>query len=514
MGRNNQQRRAARARERARARTTEPAGAASRSGVGAGRSFFGRDAGAGSGSSVPWSQGVTGAQGVAGGGAAGGSPSLRDRVRAAVDAAVQDARIGDARQAGAACEELCLLATGAAGCRVVAGVLVESLGTEVDWAWQHGWQPADLLRLAGRQIEQPAAVAVVADAIAHDLARYAPSTVAPRWSAQMREHEAGVWWSGESDHVSARASAEAGGMAVVVAAAVAGIAFLRRLPALPRLDPLPGTATARPADEAPIDERILSRVRAFLAKAEATPYEAEADAFTAAAQQLMARHSIDAAMLAAGGVGGGGRGGAQTAAIRIGIDRPYEAPKASLLQVVARANRCKTVWSQGLGFSTVVGFEADLVGVETLFTSLLVQATSAMAGHGRQQSWTGTSRTRSFRRSFLDGFAYRIGQRLADVTAAETAAAAERERAAAERERAAHAGDPADGARRAGRSRDLVVVLGEREAAVDAAIADLFPELTSRRTRQVSDAIGWSAGVHAADQAALRSGAQVETGRA
>lgn len=132
MGRNNQQRRAARARERARARTTELAGAASRSGVGAGRSFFGRDAGAGSGSSVPWSQGVTGAQGVAGGGAAGGSPSLRDRVRAAVDAAVQDARIGDARQAGAACEELCLLATGAAGCRIVAGVLVESLGTEVD----------------------------------------------------------------------------------------------------------------------------------------------------------------------------------------------------------------------------------------------------------------------------------------------------------------------------------------------------------------------------------------------
>jgi hypothetical protein len=36
----------------------------------------------------------------------------------------------------------------------------------------------------------------------------------------------------------------------------------------------------------------------------------------------------------------------------------YEAPKALLLDVVAAANRTKTVWQQSLGLCTVLGFPA------------------------------------------------------------------------------------------------------------------------------------------------------------
>jgi len=55
-----------------------------------------------------------------------------------------------------------------------------------------------------------------------------------------------------------------------------------------------------------------------------------------------------------------------------------EAPKTSLLQAVATANRCRIIWSKDVGLTTVVGFEGDLDAVELLFTSLLVQASAAM----------------------------------------------------------------------------------------------------------------------------------------
>ena len=42
---------------------------------------------------------------------------------------------------------------------------------------------------------------------------------------------------------------------------------------------------------------ILDKIRRLTAKAEATPYEAEAMAFAAKAQALMTQHAIDAAML-------------------------------------------------------------------------------------------------------------------------------------------------------------------------------------------------------------------------
>lgn len=62
----------------------------------------------------------------------------------------------------------------------------------------------------------------------------------------------------------------------------------------------------------------------------------------------MARHSIDPAMVGAGSAVGDGPTG-----LRLPVDDPYARPKSILLSEVASANRCRAVWSKGLGLSTV-----------------------------------------------------------------------------------------------------------------------------------------------------------------
>jgi hypothetical protein len=256
-----------------------------------------------------------------------------------------------------------------------------------------------------------------------------------------------------------------------------GVEVLALLSSLPPLPPL-GGAPRRPA-RADHDPRMLEKVRALLAKAESTTFPEEAEALSAKAQQLMARHAIDEAMVgAAAGVDDAPSG------LRLPVDDPYARAKSILLSVVASANRCRAVWFEGLGFSTVVGFEADLEFVEVLYTSLLVQATSAMVAAGSQVDRSGRSRTRSFRQSFLLAYAARIGHRL-------------REAEAAGRSEAAQAYGDA-----------LLPVLAGRQAAVDAARDAAFPDAVSRSV-SASNAGGWAAGSAAADLASLSGRTEV-----
>src|ERR1700719_2060385 len=161
----------------------------------------------------------------------------------------------------------------------------------------------------------------------------------------------------------------------------------------------------------------------------------------------MAKYSIDHALLAAES------GREQTpGGRRIAVDNPYEAPKATLLQTVAQANRCRVVWSKDVGLVTVIRFPADLDAVELLFTSLLVKANTAMLRAGGKQDAYGRSRTRAFRTSFLVSYAIRIGERLSE------AGRHPAEEAVAEQRAAADAG--ASGT-------DLVPFLAARHQAVD-----------------------------------------------
>jgi hypothetical protein len=164
--------------------------------------------------------------------------------------------------------------------------------------------------------------------------------------------------------------------------------------------------------------------------------------------------------------------------VRLGVDPPYESAKVSLLTAVASANRCRTVWTRSLSFCTVIGFGGDLEVVETLFTSLLVQATRAVTREGPRVDGGGRSRTRAFRHAFLLAFAQRIGERLAQESA-----------------RLEH--DAASGPGGQG----LLPVLAARDAEVDRALGQLFPRLRYSRTSAVGDVEGWASGRAAADLA-------------
>lgn len=424
--------------------------------------------------------------------------TLEEQVAADVVEAVAHLRI-HRYGSGAAATRLLATAHTAPGRHVVTRRLTTLLTDCVAMAWQRGWQPADLHRLLGRERGELAQL-VLGDAMAHQLGGFAESTIAPRWLAQLREIGARAWWATDTDPVAARAARSTTGLDAVVPAALQVAVALAELPPLELLDPLPGSAhhTTRPGGARPqVEERVLSRVRALLAKAESTTFEPEAETFTAGAQALMARHSIDAAMLAATEP----TSASPPAARRIGIDRPYEGPKVLLLAAVADANRCRTVWSSGLGFVTVIGFETDQAATETIFTSLLVQATAAMTAEGRRVDHHGQSRTRAFRQSFLTAYAHRIGARLRQATAEATTAAE-----AADPE----VGDPEVGRTavsggEAARGGVLVRVLAERAREVDERVRELFPRLVTKPLGGSSDVEGWSAGYRAADRADLLS---------
>jgi hypothetical protein len=266
---------------------------------------------------------------------------------------------------------------------------------------------------------------------------------------------------------------------------VALLGFLLHLPVIPLFLPPPSGwdrgCPPRPGAVEGADSRVLEKVRILLAKAESTGFEEEAEALTAKAQQLMARYSIDQAMLA------GGAGREDPSGRRFGVDDPYAQGKADLLAAIAGANRCRSVWLAGYGLATVVGFPRDVDIVEVLYLSLLVQATRAMTASGTVRDSGGRSRTRSFRQAFMFAFARRIGERLEAAT-----------RVATEQASSVH-------------GRDLLPVLAGRMSAVDDAFKAMFPNLVLTSTR-ISNLAGWAAGRAAADLAHLGSDQQLSPG--
>ncbi|MEV5179282.1 DUF2786 domain-containing protein [Streptomyces werraensis] len=321
-------------------------------------------------------------------------------------------------------------------------------------AWQRGWQPADVVRVVRRELDETharlAGSLIRAQALRDGRVRGA------RWQAQV----AGL----PTSEAAARADRFSYATAVLEL-----YRLLLRLPALEPLDEAAGAGEPPGGRERKPESRMLGRIRALLAKAEATGFPEEAEALSAKAQELMARHSVDEALLAARAAVTEGPD-----AVRIGVDPPYEQAKAVLLDAVAAANHCRAVWNEAFGFSTVVGFASDLEAVELLYTSLLVQATGAMTRAEAAQRAGGRKRTKTFRQSFLAAYAHRVGVRLA-------AAAAE-----------VPVGE------------DLLPVLASREVAVGERMDRLFPETTTTRLRGVSDAAGWEEGSRAADAAQVR----------
>jgi hypothetical protein len=232
-------------------------------------------------------------------------------------------------------------------------------------------------------------------------------------------------------------------------------------------------------------DRVLSKVRALLAKAESTPFAEEAASLTAKAHELIAAHAIDTAMIEERT----GRGDVETTMLF--VDAPYPKEKFLLLSSAARANNCRSIY--GLGpkgfeilrdddrleemrlpgqFAWIVGYRSDIESVELLFTSLLLQAVNVMVRQGSVSDWNGTNRTKSFRRSFLIGFANTVDDRLEDARDRVTASAEDSYQAS------------------------VLPVLASRRDAVDTELDAQFPNTSSMKT-SVSNYDGIVAGAAA-----------------
>jgi hypothetical protein len=377
--------------------------------------------------------------------------------------------VGEAAEAvyhrrGDAAELLELLVSGpptAGGRQMVARALEEMLVDEVLAKASEHWRPGELVRLVGRR-GRPNVEKVVVAVVQRAWREGADGFADPAWAAEAASLESASWridpavptWPND------------------VEAAVGVIGLLSHLPPLPecRTGAGPNGSPARATQAG----RVLEKVRHLLSKAESTGFPDEAEALTAKAQELLARYSIDRAVV---GMSDPARR-SDAAVRRVWMDEPYVAAKAQLLHVVAVVNRCRSVLTEPLGLATVAGHEDDLDTVETLFTSLLVQATTQMTASGSRTDSNGRSRTRSFRQSFLVAFAIRIGHRLEAAGEATVSAAAETH------------------------GKALVPILASRVHAADEAIAELFPNLGHRGSR-ATDREGWLAGTLAADLVSL-----------
>jgi hypothetical protein len=353
------------------------------------------------------------------------------------------------------------------------GTATQELLGALDDVWERGWQPADVVH-AARKDATAGSVRLAVSLIGEHARRTDAVSRAPEaWLDQLRE--LGALRIGDPAvvagwHRAERRSPIDAWRIVLLLARV-----LHTAVRIETLLPPPsrwGPPRSRPTGEPAGDDRVLRRIRGLLAKAESTEFPEEAEALTAKAQELMTRYAVDAALLDAGP---SPSGGPEVGTRRVHVADPYVRAKMQLLAAVAEANDVRLVWYSSLGIANLVGVPADVAAVELLFTSLLLQVAQAMAAAERSQGRRSVSR--SFRRSFLLGYAHRIGERL---------------RAARERATATAAAE---------HGVDLLPVLRSRREAVEKATAELFPRVRTSRSRASVDAGGWYAGRAAAERA-------------
>lgn len=156
---------------------------------------------------------------------------------------------------------------------------------------------------------------------------------------------------------------------------------------------------------APPADSVLDKVRKLLAKAEATDNPNEAEAFSAKAAELIAAHRISPERLRR-------RGPGDELAIRaVVIGRgAYVRARLALLGAVAGAHDCEVVFESGPhgAVALVAGFGDDLDMTLVLYESLHLQAAGQLATIRRSTA----AATQRWRRSFLFGFASRVGDLL------------------------------------------------------------------------------------------------------
>lgn len=241
-----------------------------------------------------------------------------------------------------------------------------------------------------------------------------------------------------------------------------------------------------------MSESALRVIQKLLSRAEATDFESERESCLAKVAELMARYSIEEAVLAASATHGDARGAGAPVERLLVVPSPYAARKVSLFGAVGSNCGCTVIDigtdDTGVRRVALIGFPGDVERAEVLVTSLLVQMTRSMLSErGARGSTPGASA--AWRRSFITGFTVRVGQRLAEARARETS------RVSTQTDMSASAASEG--------TRSVALVLADREAEVDAEVRRRYPHLRSRRMDSGSSARGHLAGRSAGDRASL-----------
>ena len=353
--------------------------------------------------------------------------------------------------------------------------LVDELSARVARAWEAGWEPRDLVHAASTSTRTGAhaRTMVAVQAAASGAVRLAPQP----WRDQLADLADESWSPGTRW----RPVDPADSTSAQIRTFTDLLLLLKLLAELRPLEPVgpkpsqwgrqPASTAGSSSSSASGRDRLLNRIRGLLAKAEGTDHPAEAETFTAKAQELMTRHAVDEAVLR----------GLQHAEIpvasrRVHLQSPYANVKATLLNAVARPNRCRTVLMNEYDIAVLLGTPTNVDQTELLFTSLLIQATRAMAEAGDRGAGA-FDRSATFRRSFLLAYATRIGERLREADRSTTDTY----------------------------GTDLVPLLQREADAVTAEFERQFPRLRQAGSTSV-DVRGWEAGRAAADRAALVAG--------
>jgi len=224
-----------------------------------------------------------------------------------------------------------------------------------------------------------------------------------------------------------------------------------------------------------VNTTIVNRVQALIAKAESSPFPAEADAFMAKAQELINDYAIDQARLV----------GADPHSVGhdvVAMKGTYTKERSLIWSAVANANRCQvltlsTSRSSKVSELTLIGREQDRELVRLLATSLELQAVKRLDDLDPAATYASPVVQR---RSFLRGFAIEVADRL----------------------------------RRSGHSHAVVGQAAEQALilasdAVDQYVADRFNVSKSRRSSVRHDGVAFSRGRRAgasADVGASRIG--------
>jgi len=226
------------------------------------------------------------------------------------------------------------------------------------------------------------------------------------------------------------------------------------------------------------DEKMLARVRALLAKAESSEFQAEADAFTAKATDLMMQYAIDEAMLQHDG-----KASTDKVIARQFKVEGYAKAKAQLMYNIVKAFGADMIINRNDrgGWSTIsgtfIGWESDLDSIEVLYASLQMQVATDMDREAKRNK---EIHGRAFKQAFILGFANEVGSRLR----------AQRRSKVAE----AEVSTPGTG---------LAVV--ERSEAVERHFRGLYPKTHKAAGARLSDGIGYHSGVSAGERADIGS---------